>query len=169
MSTTDTYNSDIKSNIREPIPVSHNRTQIETIFSIKLLIGISIFYASIVIFDIYYALYDESCVNQTINASITLYTYLIIDAIYGLGLILFLPIILFVIDLDNEYERQIFCLVSLFRTLIILSWTTMGTYMFWGLMNNKECEKSIYYYMFISLIVRYIFGFLFMGLNIELL
>ena len=169
MSTTDTYNSDIESNIREPIPVSHNRTQIETIFSIKLLIGISIFYASFVIFDIYYALYDESCVNQTINASITLYTYLLIDAIYGLALILFLPIILFVIDLDNEYERQIFCFISLFRTIIIFVLTTIGTYIFWGLMNNKECEKSIYYYMFVSLIIHYIFGILFIGLNIELL
>jgi len=167
--TIETYNSDIESNIREPIHISHNRGDIETIFSIKLLICITIFYVSIVILDIYYALYDDSCVNQPINSSITLYTYLLIDAIYGLSLVLFLPIILFVLDLDNEYERQTFCAISLFRTLIIFVLTSIGTYMFWGLMDNNECKKSVYYYMFISLIIRYIFGLLFMGLNIEIL
>jgi hypothetical protein len=169
MSSYDTsYSSDIETNIRDPIQVTHNRTEIESIFSMKLLISISIFYPSVVIFDIYYALYDMSCVNQNNNnMDITLYTYLLIDAIYGLGLILFLPIILFIIDLDNPYERRIFWFISLFRTIFIFVWTTIGTYIFWGL--DKECEKSIYYYMFVSLIVRYIFGLLFIGLNIELL
>ena len=162
--TIETYNSDIESNIRNPIHVSHNRTDICDIFSTKLLISITIFYMSIVIFDIYYALYDDTCVNQRIN----LYIYLLIDAIYGISLAMFLPVILFIFDLDNEGEKQIFNLITLFRTLIILVWTTMGTYIFWGLMDNNKCEKTIYYYMLVSIIIRYIFGILFLGITINI-
>ena len=166
--TIETYNSDIESNIRNTIHVSHNRTDICDIFSTKLLISITIFYMSIVIFDIYYALYDDTCVNQRINSSITLYIYLLIDAIYGISLAMFLPVILFIFDLDNEGEKQIFNLITLFRTLIILVWTTMGTYIFWGLMDNNKCEKTIYYYMLVSIIIRYIFGILFLGITINI-
>ena len=167
-STNDSYNYDIESNIRNPIPVSHNRTDIYDIFSTKLLISITIFYMSIVTLDIYYALYDDTCVNQQINSSITLYVYLLIDAIYGISLVLFLPIILFIFDLDNEGEKLIFNLITLFRTLIILVWTTMGTCIFWGLMDNTKCEKSIYYYMIVSIIIRYIFGLLFLGITVDI-
>ena len=165
--TSDIYNYDIETNMIDPIPVSHIQTEIESIFSVKLLISISIFYPSIVIFNIYYALYDNSCVNQDVNINITLYSYLLIDAIYGLGLILYLPVVLFIINLDDEYERHIFFIISIFRTIFIFVWTSIGSYIFCELV--KECEKSIYYYMFVSLIVRYIFGVLFIGLNIELL
>ena len=167
-STNDSYNYDIESNIRNPIPVSHNRTDIYDIFSTKLLISITIFYMSIVTLDIYYALYDETCVNQRINSSITLYVYLLLDAIYGISLVMFLPIILFVFDLDNEGEKLIFNLITLFRALIILVLTTMATCIFWGLMDNTKCEKSIYYYMIVSIIIRYIFGLLFLGITIDM-
>jgi len=167
-STNDSYNYDIECNIGDPIHVSHNRTDICDIFSTKLLIIITIFYMSIVIFDIYYALYDDTCVNQRINSSITLYIYLLIDAIYGISLAMFLPVILFIFDLDNEGEKLIFNLITLFRTLIILVWTTIGTYIFWGLMDNNKCEKTIYYYMLVSIIIRYIFGILFLGITINI-
>jgi hypothetical protein len=167
--TTQTYNSDIESSDcieREPALVSDNRTETETIFSIKLLTIITILYIPIVILDFYYLFNDDSCVNNHINDSLKLSTYLVIDAIYGLTLVLFIPIILCIIDLDNGVERQAFCSISLFRTLFIFVWTSMGSYI---LTNTNECEKSIYYYMIVSLIIRYIFGILFIGINIEIL
>jgi len=156
-------------NISNNISETYNRIGIQNLFSIKLLIGITIFYIPIVILDIYYALCDDSCVNQYMDASFTLYTYLLIDAIYGVLLVIFLPIIIFIIDLDDEHERQSFCLLSIYRTLVIFAWTVIGSYMFWGLMDNTKCEKSIYYYMFVSLIIRYIIGVLFIGLCFQML
>ena len=76
--------------------------------------------------------------------------------------------VLFIFDLDNEGEKLIFNLITLFRTLIILVWTTMGTCIFWGLMDNTKCEKSIYYYMIVSIIIRYIFGLLFLGITVDI-
>ena len=167
MSTTKIYNSDIESNnIRGPVATEENS---ESIFSIKLLTIITILYIPIVILDFYYTLTDDSCVNNHINDSLKLSTYLVIDSLYGLSLVLLLPIILWIIDLDNEEERQVFCSISLFRTLFILVWTSMGSYIFWRVTNNFECEKNIYYYMVGGLIVRYIFGILFIGINIEIL
>ena len=70
--------------------------------------------------------------------------------------------------MSREGEKQIFNLITLFRTLIILVWTTIGTYIFWGLMDNNKCEKTIYYYMLVSIIIRYIFGILFLGITINI-
>ena len=164
----ETDNSDIESGDyieREPDPVSDNRTETESVYSIKLLTIITILYIPIVILDFYYTLTDDSCVNNHINGSFKLSTYLLIDATYGLSLVLFMPIILWIIDLENEVGRQSFCSISLFRTLFIFVWTSMGSYI---LTNINECEKSIYYYMVVSLIIRYIFGILFIGVNIEI-
>jgi hypothetical protein len=116
----------------------------------------------------YFCYNDKSCILNK-DISISLQTYLFIDSIYGIGLVMFLPIVLYIIDLDNKIERQMFCFVSLVRTIFILTWTTVGSYIFWGLTDNTECNQNIYYYIYSSLIIRYMFGILFIGLNIELI
>ena len=167
MSTSD---SDIESNnyiIREPtITNTTDISLFQYIFSIKLLIIITILYIPISILDLYY-LNDSSCVEQNTDSYFNLYVYLFIDSIYGFALLLFLPIILFIIDLDNQIEQQVFYTISLLRIFTIFIWTIMGTCIFWVLMDNKKCNQNIYYYVYITLIIRYIFGIVFIGIHIE--
>jgi hypothetical protein len=163
----DTSTSDIEDNnyiIRETNTTFN--LHIETIFNIKLLTIITLCYIPIVILDLYYATNDTSCVNQNTNIAFTLTDYLIVDSLYGLALLLYLPVIIFIIDIRNVTERQVFCCISLFRTLILFLLTIIGTYIFWGLMDNTECKKNIYYYNCIAIVIRFIIAILFIGFNI---
>jgi hypothetical protein len=164
-----TNTSDIEENsyvIREPTATYD--VKLEIIFSKRILTILTILYIPFIILDFYYVNTDNSCIQQNTNYFIVLYDYLLVDAIYGISLLLFLPIILFIIDLDNEIEKQVFQVISLFRTFFILLWTSIAAYIFWGIMDNTKCDKNIYYYFYIGLIIRYIFGLLFMALNFEI-
>jgi len=157
-------NTEITIDVRQPELTDYSLC--ETMFSIKVLVSITILYIPIVILNMYFCYNDKSCILNK-DISISLQTYLFIDSIYGIGLVMFLPIVLYIIDLDNKIERQMFCFVSLVRTIFILTWTTVGSYIFWGLTDNTECNQNIYYYIYSSLIIRYMFGILFIGLDIE--
>ena len=145
--------------IIRPVPGVTNKPIIN---NTNLFIVVSILYPIISILDIYFVINDESCVHQTIGLffNIKLYHYFILDSVYGICLITFLIIILCAIDfdIDNVVVYKTFYLFSLVRCILGLILTSVGTYIFWGLMDTNRCNHPVYYYTYVSLIIRYIFG-----------
>lgn len=145
--------------IIRPVPVVNNKPIIN---NINLFIIVTIIYTVLSILNIYFVINDTSCVKQDIGLffNIKLYHYLIADAIYGISLFTFLCIILFIFEfkLNDTVVYESFYLFSLVRCIIGLILTSVGAYIFWGLMNVGLCNHDIYHYTYVSLLIRYIFG-----------
>lgn len=154
--------SDIESNVynldyvRPPEIVENVSLLNRDKYNKKILIGITLLYTLILSLNIYFMNNDNSCVTQTTNILIQLYDFLFVDAMYGITLLLLLPVILCIIDLDNELERELFTIIAALRFLFLLSWTSFGSYIFWFMVDNSKCNDNIYYYVVISIIIRYV-------------
>jgi hypothetical protein len=46
--------------------------------------------------------------------------------------------------------------ITFISSLFILSWTIIGSIIFWSLIDKEECSKGVYNYVFALLIIRYI-------------
>lgn len=107
--------------------------------------------------DIYYAMSDNTCVREKVQIQINLKTYLETSCHFSIILI-----ILNVIPIINlTYVEKIitymfgFSLGGLFVNYIF---NIIGGIIFWDLMDNSQCEKSVYNYVFTSLIIKYFIG-----------
>ena len=110
--------------------------------------------------DLYYAYTDDSCVHQSAgNLNVNLFTYLAVDGILGgVGIIgLSLYVCLMGQNTSSEFCKG--CCMMLMITLcslFTLAWTIVGSIIFWSLIDNEECSKGIYNYVFALLIIRYV-------------
>jgi hypothetical protein len=59
----------------------------------------------------------------------------------------------FSLEIWKEYcVLSIITLISLFT----LAWTIVGSIIFWSLIDNEECSKEVYNYVFALLIIKYV-------------
>ena len=144
-----------------PLIVRPVRRETRIINNISLFIIVSILYFPISVLNFYFAKNDDSCVQQDFGDYFKLYHYFIVDGVYGLSLVAILFVVLFVVKLDYSGDDASFHLFTAVRCIVTLILTSVGAYIFWGLMNNSLCNHKIYYYTNISLIIRFIFGIMF--------
>ena len=104
-----------------------------------------------------YAYTDDSCVTiNPPNFGVNLKTYLAVDGI--LGAIALLGII-FVICCIKEEPNNNNCCLNLFgniATAFGIAWTIVGAIVFWSLIDNNKCNKSVYNYVFAQLVIKII-------------
>ncbi len=112
--------------------------------------------------SIYYAFTDTSCVNQQAgNLYINLKDFLAVDGI--LILIYYLFICLFIIFSKNPLKTGInitnniiYRITYYIYNIFSLVWTIVGAVIFWSLIDNKQCNKPIYNYTVILLVLEFI-------------
>lgn len=129
---------------------------------IILISTVLLFFMPLCIGDIYYALNDNTCVQDKVQIQINLKSYLQISG--NLSLVFVIIYIIMIIKL-NYLNITIICncaiglsLVSLFSNFIF---NIIGGIIFWELMDNSHCDNSVYNYVFISLIIKYFIGTLY--------
>jgi hypothetical protein len=105
-----------------------------------------------IICDLYFALTDTSCIDQSLKQiNLNMRTYLIVSASIGIVSIAFINITILICDYDNfEIDtKNIFLrIIDYLYKLFTLSWLIVGCVMFWNLMDTSICTTSVYNYLF---------------------
>ena len=108
--------------------------------------------------DLYYAYTDESCVLSHVDKiDINLKQYLQVS-----GLLIGCSIFIFIFNLIlivNNYKGLLILLYIFIKLLNIFSlvWHIIGGFIFWKYMDNSLCSNSVFNYVYVSLIIKYIF------------
>ena len=116
----------------------------------------ALLYLPTIICNLHFALNDKSCVNNpNPTFGINLSDFLYVDAIASL--ITIIVIILFVFYnitnniLDKLYNIYIHC-----YSVFLLGWTIIGCLIFWIYIDTSSCGSSVYKYMFVLLLIKFI-------------
>jgi hypothetical protein len=124
------------------------------------IIFILLLLAPLTIADLYYAYTDESCVHQSAGKlHVNLFTFLAVDGI--LGGVVIIGFSLFTCSMRADFSLEIwkgYCVLSIITliSLFTLAWTIVGSIIFWSLIDNEECSKEVYNYVFALLIIKYV-------------
>jgi hypothetical protein len=124
------------------------------------IIFILLLLAPLSVADLYYAYTDETCVHKSAGKlNVNLFTYLAVDGILG-GVGIF-GLSFFVCTMGEDFTTEIwkgYCALSIITltSLFTLAWTIVGSIIFWSLIDNEECSKEVYNYVFALLIIRYV-------------
>ena len=57
-------------------------------------------------------------------------------------------------DMDIAIFNESFKFFDYLSKLFVVSWTILGTIIFWNLMDNSLCSDAVYNYLSISLIIK---------------
>ena len=156
--------------IRELTEMLHQERQLQTSNSqnnveqtcVKILgvIVILVLLAPLTVANLYYAYTDDSCVHQPAgNLNVNLSTYLAVDGILGGIVIVTFSLLICSLNLDDSVAVMKGCCmvsITILTGLFTLAWTIVGSIIFWGLIDNEECSKGVYNYIFTLLIIRYV-------------
>lgn len=128
-------------------------------FTAGLILAVMIImYTCFIVCDIYFALNDDSCVNQDVSRlDFNLKTFLLVRGFIMLGLIFEIIFTIFtithsMIEFCTCAQISIFVLISIF----MLGWNIIGSVLFWGYMDTSECTNPVYNYTFASLVIAFV-------------
>jgi len=123
--------------------------------------------------DLYFAINEESCLNNINYTGITLYQYLVVSGSYSLTtfttiLILtscFYKNILSISILSNSINTQIYYICYTINNTFLLSWTILGLFIYSnqidveGYTDNTDstCSYNLYTYMIVQFILKIIY------------
>ena len=109
-----------------------------------------------IMYDLYFAITDKSCINQTSNIlSLTMHDYLVINAIIDtIALSISICIISHSTDLDEWKHFIKFC--GFIVIIFCMIWAIVGALIFWRFMDNEKCDDSVFNYLGIRLIIMLI-------------
>ena len=151
-------NNDNNSNIKGILKKSEPNNEVNIMFILKgfMIILILAFTVPFIICNLYYAYNDNSCVTiNPDNFGVNLKTYLAVDGIVvGIAL---LGIILAAFCLFKEPDNNDNCSLNVFgkiATIFGIAWTIVGAVIFWKLIDNTKCDKSVYNYIFVQLVIK---------------
>ena len=116
----------------------------------------------IIFCDFYYAINDNSCVNQKIDKlAVNMYDYLIVSGISSV-IITFISILsIFYFEKIKTTKFILFNILFILFLYIIglftIGWNIIGSLIFWHYMDNNKCSNEIFNYLFASLIIKLVF------------
>ena len=106
--------------------------------------------------DLYLAQNDTTCVNSNIRQiSITMKSFLIINALFSFGIYLIIIIAICTTSLNKFYESIGYVVDTLIK-LILIVFIIIGCVLFWKYMDNSQCSPLTYNYLSVSFIIRII-------------
>jgi len=111
--------------------------------------------------DYYYAINNTECLKQPLHINLTMYDYLLTNAILGSSFIVaaFVAILTMKIeeiDKQDSLSKFIFYMVKIVCSYFTFAWTIVGGIMFWGEMNQSLCSSSTNTYLMASLIIKFV-------------
>jgi len=135
-----------------------NARLIERVVRFVLFLFMFMFIFPMIFCDYYFAM-NNDCVKQTLHISLTMYDYLIVNAIFG-TVVVFGILILFMFCDDetanNFKEKIIFTTLMHISRCFVVSWVIVGAVMYWGEMDRSMCSQETNDYLTASLILRII-------------
>ena len=152
--------SNSSNNIKGILKKSEPKKQYNILMCVKLCAFITLlsFTVPLIVCNLYYAYSDNSCVTiYPDHFSVNLKTYLAVDGIIG-AIVLFAIIFVVTYLFKEEPNIDDGCLNILgnISTIFGIVWTIIGAVIFWKLIDNTECNKSVYNYIFAQLVIKII-------------
>jgi hypothetical protein len=137
--------------------------QLKTL-GVFLLFYTIVIYLGFIVCDIYYALNDNSCVNQDASRiNLNLKTFLLVRGFALLGLIFNVMMILCIIS--NSLIQSYTCVkffigiqlgIFILTCLFLFAWNIIGAVIFWAYMDTSKCSDPVYNYIFVSLVIVFV-------------
>jgi hypothetical protein len=148
--------NDIKSILIKTKKEKNDQTP-ETIIKLLLTIVIVTTSTPIIIYDLYFGLNDNSCVEEYPSSlNINLRVYMITSALIGLTIIT-TTITTFCLDNNNSNNNCIISFSSKIFSIFHLIWNILGGFVFWGFVyKNNLCNKNVSTYLSISITIKYV-------------
>ena len=109
-----------------------------------------------IICDMYYALTDNSCVNQPLDdLVITMQQYLFASSIIGIVAVSIANTCLISFNLFKCIEEGAVCwqIIRWISRIFQLSWLILGCVMLWGKMDLSKCSEPVHAYLFARFII----------------
>jgi hypothetical protein len=153
-------NSNNSNNIKGILKKSEPEKQDNILMCVKLCAFITLlsFTMPLIVCNLYYAYSDNSCVTiYPDHFNVNLKTYLAVDGIIG-AIVLFAIIFVVTYLFKEKPNIDDGCLNILgnISTIFGIAWTIIGAVIFWKLIDNTECNKSVYNYIFAQLVIKII-------------
>jgi hypothetical protein len=138
--------------------VKDNTTKI--IYLISCLVAFILCFPTIFC-DYYYAINNTECLKQPLHINLTMYDYLLTNAILGSSLLIiaFVAILTMKVeelDKQDSLTKFIYYMVKILCSYFTFAWTIVGGIMFWGEMNQGLCSSSTNTYLMVSLIIKFV-------------
>ena len=132
----------------------------EKLIALCMYIVILIFCFPLVFCDYYFAINNSQCMQQKLHISLTMYDYLMVNAILGSTFLLATFIIFMTIDFKNyDEDRKLLILIKIINIIVSLfsiAWIVTGGIMYWGEMDKDLCSSSANDYLMATLIIKMI-------------
>lgn len=172
--TEDYISVDIENNVQTENPITQTRnnqtinnqtrkthTKDNDLFSkICVSFWITVILSPVIICDLYFAVNDKSCVNQTFDTiSINMYIWLIVNSITLIILILVTYIVIFILDSYESLTECTFCFSKFIGNTInvfLFVWFIIGCVIYWGFMDTSKCSKNVNNYLFVQFVITII-------------
>lgn len=116
----------------------------------------------IIFCDFYYAINDNSCVNQKMDKlAVNMYDYLIVSGISSVIITFISILFIFYFEKIKTTKFILFNILFILFLYIIglftIGWNIIGSLIFWNYMDNNKCSNEVFNYLFASLIIKLIF------------
>lgn len=127
----------------------------DRVFRFAVVFIFSIFMVPLIFCDYYFAINNEDCLKQKLPISLTMYDYLIVNAVLSSLILLSLSfVLLFGFKLDEDSPTVLAKLFGIITNLFVVSWLVTGGIMYWGEMDRTLCSSQVNNYLTATLILR---------------
>jgi hypothetical protein len=118
-----------------------------------------IFIFPMIFCDYYFAMNNDECVKQPLHISLTIYDYLIVNAIFGSIVVVGILLLFMFCDSETSDKMKGNCAFVILMHIVRwfgISWVVVGSVMYWGEMDRSLCSQQTNDYLTAALIIRII-------------
>ena len=136
-----------------------NARVVELVVRIIYFLFMLIFVFPMIFCDYYFAMNNDTCVKQKVHVSLTMYDYLIVNAIFATVIMFGLLLLCMFCDSDNINnfkESCVFVILMHVARCFGISWVVVGGVIYWGEMDRSLCSQQTNDYLTAALILRII-------------
>lgn len=150
----------LKGILVNPLTKVESTRNAERMVSLCMYLIIALFCFPLIFCDYYYAINNPECMQQKLHISLTMYNYLIVNAILG-TVFMFATLIVFMqVDFKKFDEDSnlivFFKCVNIIASAFSVAWVVTGGIMYWGEMDKSLCSTSANDYIMATLIIKII-------------
>lgn len=150
----------LKGILVNPLTKVESTRNAERMVSLCMYLIIALFCFPLIFCDYYYAINNPECMQQKLHISLTMYNYLIVNAILG-TIFMFATLIVFMqVDFKKFDEDSnlivFFKCVNIIASAFSVAWVVTGGIMYWGEMDKSLCSTSANDYIMATLIIKII-------------
>lgn len=150
----------LKGILVKPLTKVESTRNAERMIGLCMYLIIALFCFPLIFCDYYYAINNPECMQQKLHISLTMYNYLIVNAILG-TIFMFVTLIVFMCvdfkNFDKDSNLMVFfkC-VNILASAFSVAWVITGGIMYWGEMDKSLCSTYANDYIMATLIIKII-------------